>query len=107
MASNNNTNENLPALNSPATVSLWTDSYPVTVIAISKSGSKITLQRDSVKVVSGSAHDGSAQYEITRNLEGPTDIATRRGNGRYRLQGWNQGGAVNFGFARMYQDPSF
>lgn len=100
-------NSNSPVLNSPATVTIWTDSYPVTVIAISKSGSKITLQRDRAVVISGSVMDGSAKYEIVRDTTGTTEVATRRGNGRYRLQGWNSGGAVNFGFARAYSDPSF
>jgi len=95
-----------PQVGEGVTVSLWTDCYSATVIKVSASGSQITLQDDSHKVVSGSAHDGSAVWANEPNPQGATRKATRRPNGAYRLAGWKQGGRVSPG-RRTYQDPSF
>jgi hypothetical protein len=96
-----------PVVGDEATYSVGSDSYPATVVAVSKSGHRVTLQDANWTVTSGSMHDGSAQYSYEANPSGPTRVATRRANGDYRLQGWDRGGFVGFGHRRMYHDPSF
>lgn len=99
----------LPQVDDLATITLWTDRTPARVIAVSKSGHQVTLAELPAKVISGSMIDGSAKYAIAfRPSENPvTQVATRRGDGTYRLKGWSQGGRVSFGFADAYRDPSF
>lgn len=98
-----------PRVGDLATVSLWSDCYPARVIKVSPSGHQVTLARLDSRVSSGSVVDGSAEYTIQAEprADAPTDVATRRPNGVYRLKGWQQGGRVSFGFAREYRDPSF
>jgi hypothetical protein len=97
-----------PYRDMPATWNAATDAHPCTVIAVSKSGKSITIQDDDYEVVSGSEHDGTAQYTYTRNPKGLIQGATRRKNGVFRLKGSCRGyGCVNLGFRRRYYDPSF
>jgi hypothetical protein len=101
-------NEQQISVGMEATRNAYTDSTPCTVIAISKTGSQITLQDDDYKVISGSEQDGSAKYEYIRNPNGAISIATRRKDGTYRLKGYCPGyGFINLGFRRRYYDPHF
>jgi hypothetical protein len=102
-------NSTAPAVGMPATVSYWTDSYAAIVTAVSKSGAKLTLRALNEIVVSGSVADGSAEYRYEAYPEGvgQTWTATRRQDGKYRLQGFDRGGFVGLGRARAYRDPSF
>ena len=96
-----------PVVGDPATYSVGSDSYPATVVAVSKSGHRVTLQDDDWKVVSGSMVDGSAKYTYSPYPQGPTRVATRRADGSYRLVGWSSGGWVGFGRRVKHYDPSF
>lgn len=96
-----------PVVGDPATYSVGSDAYPATVVAVSKSGHRVTLQDDDWKVTSGTVQDGSATYSYTPNPRAATRVATRRADGKYRLAGWERGGFVGFGTRRMYRDPSF
>jgi hypothetical protein len=100
------TNNWAPQVGDGATWSPWTDCYAATVIAVSPSGHKITIQDDLATVVRGSVQDGSAEYECRPNPSGPVRTATRRKDGKYRLAGWSSGGYVGRG-RREYRDPSF
>lgn len=95
-----------PQVGQGVSYSVGSDAYSATVIAMSKSGSQITLQDDISRVISGSAHDGSAKWASEPNPNGATRKATRRGNGIYRLVGWTSSGRVWEGRSH-YQDPSF
>jgi hypothetical protein len=98
-----------PQVDDLATITLWSDRTPARVIKVSPSGHQVTLAALDAKVISGSTIDGSAKYAIAfRPRAGaPTSVATRRGDGTYRLKGWTSGGRVRFGYADAYQDPSF
>lgn len=95
-----------PTVGMRVSFSVGSDAYPATVIAVSKSGSQITLQDDSSRVVSGSCADGSAKWVCEVNPNGAIHKATRRGNGVYRLVGWSTSGRVWEGSTRHY-DPHF
>lgn len=97
-----------PFVGAPASYGYASDSYPATVIAVSKSGHRITLQSDRTEVVSGSVLDGSAKWICTPDANGSTVEATRRRDGKYRIVGCSNYGTVTFGRGRRaYRDPSF
>jgi len=98
-----------PAVGSAATWSNGRDSWPATVIAVSRTGHRVTIREDKAIVISGSEHDGSAQYRYEPDPNGREIIFTRRserGGVAYRQEGsrWT---AVSFGRRRAYRDPSF
>lgn len=86
-----------------ATGSYWSDCYPFEVIKLSPSGKTIYIRRMDSKVVSGSTHDGTAEYEYTSDPNGQlyTVRMTKKG---YRTP-CNM--RIAFGHAREYRDPSF
>lgn len=101
--------DSAPRVDDLATITLWSDRTPARVIKVSPSGHQVILAELDAKVVSGSMVDGSAKYAIgfRPRADAVTQVATRRGDGTYRLKGWSQGGRVSFGFADAYRDPSF
>jgi hypothetical protein len=54
-----------PAVGMGATVTLWSDSHAYTVIAVSKSGKQITLQRDKAVLLNGRDSGESDALEFT------------------------------------------
>lgn len=83
-----------------ATEAFGSDCYPYTVIA--KTNSSVTIQRDDYKCIKGSGHDGSAEYEYSRNTNGVTRVIKFR-----KGLPTKSNGRVHFGYRRFYQDPSF
>jgi hypothetical protein len=81
------TTNTTPVVGDAATYSVGSDSYPATVVKVSPSGHRVTLQDDSWKVTSGSMMDGSADFKSASRL---TSV-TRRADGKYRLVGWDRG----------------
>lgn len=81
------------------------DSYPATVIAVSKSGRKVTIQNDDYEYIKGT----DQEYVYTKNENGGISEYSLRKNGRFCLVGtapsW-RGGSLGSG-RRYYQDPSF
>lgn len=100
-----------PRVNDPCTISIGSDSYPGTVVGTTyfvsgaKKGlvRKLVVQEDDARVVSGSAFDGSAQYEYTRNSTG------RRWEFRRNHAGNFQDGSYRctVGHRRKHRDPHF
>ena len=86
-----------------ATGSYWSDCYPFEVIKVTPSGKTITIRRMDSKVISGSSHDGSAEYEYTSNPNERTYTV------RMTKQGYRTpcNMRIHFGFAREYRDPHF
>jgi len=87
----------LPEVGTPATYCAGSDCYAYTVIKVSPTGAKITVQRDTDMCVA------EGQYE--RNSAGETVVAHRRADGRYYAHG--SYGRVVVGSRRTYLDPSF
>lgn len=99
-----------PQVGCAATSGAGSDAYPFTVVRVSPSGHRIEIRRDEPQVVSGSFMEGNATCVYrTARLDAPTEVATRRRDGRYVLRGHTarQGGTVHLGSRRYYQDPHF
>lgn len=102
-----------PEVGQGATICMWTDRQPVTVVAILrfKSGPKagqirgVEVTDDSWTVVKGSEHDGSAQYTYTSNPDGPRKAFLIDQYGRYVRKGG--GDRLSLGRRERYSDPSF
>ncbi len=85
------------------------DCYPGTIVYVSENGNKIKFVPDDYRVIKGSGHDGTAEYEIT-----PEDPATTT---RSRMvASWSPkqnayirggGGKIAIGIRRAYFNPSF
>lgn len=70
----------VPVVGAGATFGSGSDSYPFTVVAVSKSGHRVTLRRDEAKVISGTWRSGDAKCVF---LPGSGDgglTASRRNN---------------------------
>lgn len=102
-----------PEVGMPATVCMWTDRHPATVVAVLrfKTGPKagqvkgVEITGDSSKVVKGSEHDGSAQYEYTSNPDGPRRTFLVNQRGRFIQKGG--GDSLALGHRERYYDPHF
>ena len=103
-----------PTVGMPATICMWSDRHPATVVEVLrfKSGARkgqvrgVIVTEDSYKVVSGSEQDGSARYEYTSNPESPnraTFLVNQRG--QYVCKGG--GDKLALGSRERYYDPSF
>lgn len=101
-----------PVIGEGATFLQWSDRSPGTVVAIRHYGKgsvkaglakEVDVRACDYKVIKGSTHDGSAQYEITEN-ENAGIITVYR-----RKKGWETKGGtrVAFGYRSAYSDPHF
>lgn len=109
---------NVPALGTPATIYSGSDAYPYYVQTVEdRSGSTIIgLQQGDAKVVSGSAHDGSAEWECSMNAlgswsyykgtsKGWREVQKNPKTGRWVFTSYSRPLAI--GKARRYHDPHF
>jgi hypothetical protein len=85
----------------------WSDRHPGTVIAVSKSGRRVTIREDSATRTDKNGFSESQTYDITPNPEGRTDTYSLRKKGRWVPVGLKSGGQVTFGHRAAYLDPSF
>jgi hypothetical protein len=93
-----------PEIGMGATSFYYTDRHCWTIIAVSKNGKEITLQRDSIKV-DGEASYGHQNWLITPDTEGVTSTATLRKNGTWKQK---KGTTVfGIGFRNYHYDWSF
>lgn len=96
-----------------ATLLSWTDRHAATVVHVS--GDIVGVKRDNAKVVSGSAHDGSAVYEFSHNQEASTELFRRGKDGKYHGVYLNKetgrykknGNNILIGRREEYRDPGF
>lgn len=101
-------NTETPRVGDGATICYWSDRSPATVIAVSKTGHKVTIQLDNYTRIDNNGMSDCQDYEYTPNPEGATYTVTRRrtrGVVRYCIAGGNT--AVVFGHRRRYHDFSF
>jgi len=102
-----NANAVIPAIGMGATGYSGTDRRPFTVSRITSPRS-VWLRADNYKVVSGSAQDGSAVYEITPDENSPEFEVTLRKNGGWYPKGVSMGyGGYSVGTRDAYMDPHF
>lgn len=105
-----------PEVGMAATICMWSDRNPATVVEVLrfKSGARkgqvrgVLVTEDNYKVVSGSEHDGSAQYEYTSNTQGVRYTFLINQRGQYVGKGAHVGGdKLSLGNREAYRDPSF
>lgn len=107
-----------PVVGMGATMLGWTDRYACTIRNVFNIGNKRAVQvsRDRTKVIAGSSHDGTAQYEYETTPDGA--LTTFAFNGsvweQYQLneqtKRWNKaksGRGLRIGERDEYRDPSF
>lgn len=93
---------NAPKVEERCTFQVGTDRYPGTVVAVSRSGHRVTVRHD--RVVRWSSPEGRAE-EIAEDPKGELTTFSRRSDGRYYRVGSRQ--RVWFGRWNGYQDPTF
>lgn len=103
--------EGEPEVGSPATVTHYSDRSPATVakVVYTKTGPnagkvrEIHVRDDDWTVISGSEHDGSAQYEYAESPNAPVTVYRRT------KQGWRSasGTGLALGVRERYHDPHF
>ncbi len=108
-----------PVVGMGATVLGWTDRHAATVIdvAVIRKQTVVTVQHDDARVVSGSAHDGSAKWETKPDPAGNTRKFSRRSpNDKWHEVSINPdtgrlvksgGYGLLIGQRDHYRDPSF
>lgn len=94
----------VPEVGMGATRLSWTDRYPYTIVQVI-SERRIVVQADNYRVISGSAHDGSAEYEYTPYIGAPLVTVTKRKDGKWREREGNN--LFTIGERSRYYDPSF
>lgn len=96
-----------PEIGMPCTINYWSDCDPAEIVEIK--GKSIFIRCMDAKVIRGSGHDGSAEYEYSSNPDNGIREFTLRKNGRYYPKGstMKSGNPLSLGFARKYRDPSF
>jgi hypothetical protein len=108
----------VPAYGMGATELLWSDRHACTItnVQLVRGKTIITVQRDYAKVVSGSAHDGSAAYEYAPNPNGSESHYRLEANGNWQgvvisqqTGRWGKAGSrgLRIGERQEYYDPSF
>lgn len=86
----------------PATILLYSDSHAATVVAVSKSGKTIQIQRDVATRVDKRGMDEAQEYTYERDPNGSVTTF------RWTKRGWsNQGVRALVGVRREFYDFTF
>lgn len=107
-----------PVAGMGATVLSWSDRHAATVFRVLKVGKSVIVEvrEDHSKVVKGSGHDGSAEYEYKVNVSGYPQHFARAENGMwYSVRKSETSGrwvrtkssSLRLGSRESYRDPSF
>jgi hypothetical protein len=88
-----------------ATVIFWTDRKAATIIEVSKTGHRVTVQADKAIRTDDHGMSDAQSYRFERDENGATYEATRRKDGSYRLKGGDS--RVLLGVRDHYHDYSF
>ena len=97
-----------PKVGMGVTMLSWTDRHPATIIEVSKSGKKITVQEDKAIRTDSNGMSDSQSYTFERNPNAYTDEYSLRKNGRWVRVGESQNGSsLLVGHRSKYHDYSF
>jgi len=98
-----------PKIGDGATVICWTDRHAATVIAVSKSGKSVSVQRDTARRIDTRGMSDMQEYECTPNPNGCRETFTLRANGAWVQKGQSMrgGSRLSIGERRPYFDFSF
>lgn len=95
--------ELVPTVGMGATMVMWTDRLPFTVIAVSKSGKTVTVQEDNAVRMDGNGMSECQTYVFTRNPEGAIFKVRKLKNGQWACKGQK----FTLGSRSKYHDYSF
>lgn len=87
------------------TVVGWTDRHAVTVVDVSKSGHRVTVQYDTAVRTDTNGMSDAQEYRYERNTDGRVETFTRRRDGSYRVKGGTA--RLLVGVRSHYHDYSF
>lgn len=97
-----------PEVGMGVTMLSWTDRHPATIIEVSKSGKKITIQEDSWTRTDNNGMSDAQSYTFERDPNGYTAEYSLRKNGRWVAVGSPQNGSsLLVGHRSKYYDYSF
>jgi len=105
-----------PYVGMPATLLLWTDRNPATVVDVNMKGRCIVVQEDDYKRVDSNGLSESQQYEYTRNPNGSVHIFRKNKKGEWVMHRLNletnrlvqaRGAGLRLGSREKYHDFSF
>lgn len=98
-----------PVVGMGGTIRYWTDRRAVTVIAVSTSGRKVTVQFDRATRTDDNGLGERQTYSLERDPKGDTTVFTLRANGQWVRQGDSLkcGSRLTLGIRSEYEDPSF
>lgn len=99
------TTSNIPTVGMGATIHVGSDSYPATVIQVTRNGKRVVIQEDIATRIDSNGMSESQDYKYEPNPQGEIHIVTLRKDGRYRETGGKT--PVSIGFRRKYYDFSF
>jgi hypothetical protein len=94
-------------IGSGATIVIGTDRDAATVIAVSKSGRKVTVQRDIARRTDSNGMSDQQHYEYARNPEGEVVTFSLRKNGRWWQVGRSGGLVLRLGERDSFYDYNF
>ena len=97
-----------PEVGMGATMISWTDRQPATIIEVSKSGKKITIQTDIATRTDDNGMSDAQSYTFEPNPNGYTEEYSLRKNGRWVRVGDDlNGSSLLIGYREEYYDYSF
>lgn len=92
-----------PHVGQGATVGVGTDRYAATVIAVSPSGHKVTVQYDKATRTDKNGYCGPQEYTYEPDPSGAIQAFHRNQMGHYRQSSYR----LSLGVRSAYSDPSF
>lgn len=100
--------ETKPEVGMGATILMWTDRLPATVVEV-VSPKKIVIQHDDAKRIDNNGMSEAQDYEFTPNLDAAKETYTQRKDGQWVREGspMKGGTRIILGARRKYYDFSF
>ena len=97
-----------PAVGMGATILGWTDRYACTIVEVSASRKRVTVQRDNARRTDTNGMSDCQSYEYSPNVDAPREVFTLRKSGAYVRQGDSMSGnRLKIGARNHYHDFSF
>lgn len=97
----------VPVVGMGATIQYWSDSHPGTVIAVSPSGAKVTVQEDKATRTDTNGMSDMQSYTYEPDPNGKIHVFHRRTAGREAGHYANRGSRLSLGKRHKHHDYSF
>lgn len=103
-----NTTSNKPTVGMGATICKYSDRHAATVVAVSKDGKSVDIQRDTATRTDKNGMSECQDYEYSPNPDASIETYTLRKNGRWVQKGQSlKGQSIAIGYRSEYYDYSF